>query len=121
MVRKFAQGFVVTALAVLMIGCASLPSIPSGPAPIANKVVLDEKAAIAVELAYQAAALSLRTGLQTGIIKGEAAANAAKADRAAYAALIALRAIYEAGNAHEYPAALTKAREAVSALVSIVN
>lgn len=121
MKRLLFGAIIAFALMLGLSGCATLGQLPTGPDAVANATVLDEKAAVSAELAYQAAALSLRTGLQSGLIKGEAAAKAGKADAAAYAALLGARAAYKAGNATDFSTALAKAREAINALIALVN
>lgn len=90
--------------------CAAQP-IPA-PATVSERTTLDERAAIAAELAYQAAA-------NTMLVTGAAKRPAVKlADVRAYAAVLAVRSAYRAGNAESY---LTAARDAQSALASLLT
>jgi hypothetical protein len=125
--------FNMCCLAALMLGlsaCASMPppeisravsALPATPSVGANKTVLDEQAALSVELAYQASALTLRTGLRAGLIKGPDAVRAAKADQTAYSAVKAMRAAYDAGNARSYVSAVLSAREAITRSLTLLK
>lgn len=98
-------------LALASCGAASLPPPPT----VADATTLDERAAIAVELAYQAGA---QLALTTGAAKRE---NVKAADRRAFAAVKAVRAAYGAGNATSYPTAAIAAHEAVAALLLAIK
>jgi hypothetical protein len=131
MIRSKIFGMFCLAFAMLgLSACTSLPppeittqiaALPAAPTEIANTTVLDEQAALSVELAYQASALTLRSGLRAGLIKGPDAVRAAKADQIAYSAVQAVRAAYDAGNARSYTAALVAAREAVTRSLNILK
>lgn len=113
-------------LPLSMAACAplsnvGLPSLPPAPAALADKTALDEQAALSVELAYHASALTLRTAFRAGLLKGDAAARAAAADNTAYAAVKAVRAAYDAGNATSYAASLIKARDAVTFTLTLLK
>lgn len=99
------------ALAVASCGPATVPP----PATVSDATTLDERAAIAVELAYQAGA---QLALTTGAAKTE---RVKAADRRAFAAVKAVRAAYRAGNASTYPAAAIAAHEAVAALLLAIK
>lgn len=119
--RTFMNAALVVALCLGVTACGALSAIPPSPASAANATVLDEQGALGVELAYQAAALSLRTGLRTGFIKGETAQKAAAADTKAYGAVRRVRDAYDAANATDYGEALARARESVGALIALAN
>ena len=119
--RTFMNAALVVALCLGVSACGALGAIPPSPASAAQTIVLDEQGALGVELAYQAAALSLRTGLRAGFIKGEAASKARTADTKAFGAVRAVRAAYDAANATDYGEALARARESVGALIALAN
>jgi hypothetical protein len=103
---------------------ASLPplaGLPPAPIVIADKVVLDEQGALAVELAYQAQALTLHMALRSGFLKGESARRAASLDAKAYAALLIVRKAYDAGNARDYATALIAARATVADALALIK
>lgn len=104
-------------------GCASLgvPTIPDTPGQVADQTVLDERGAIAVESAYRAAGLALEMAVDTGLLRGQAAATAATYEQRAYTAVLAARAAYDAGNATSYAAALASARSAIARALLAVN
>lgn len=95
----------------LVAACVTTPA----PVTVANHTKLDEQAALAVELAYQASAQAL---LATGAAKRP---EVKAADNRAYAAVKAVRAAYDAGNASSYTAAVESARGAVSALLTAIK
>jgi len=101
-------------LSLALASCTSL-GIPMSPATVADRTTLDERAAIGVELAYQAAA---QVALATGAAKSD---KVKAADRRAYAAVKAVRAAYSAGNASSYPTAAIAAHEAVAALLTAIK
>lgn len=115
----------LTILAALSLSACTtgqvVSAIPAAPAAVANKTVLDEQAALGVELAYQAAALSLITATRAGLIKGDAATKAAALESRAYAAVLAVRGAYNTANADSYSDALVQARSLVAQIVAIVK
>lgn len=116
--------FAALALAVALpalAGCSTFGNLPTSPSAAADQTLLDERGAIAVESAYQAAGLALESAVDAGVLTGTNAANAAALERRAYNAVLAVRAAYDAGNAADYQAALTTAREAVAAALLAVN
>lgn len=123
--RKFSYSLVKIALlgtlAMSVAGCGTMRAIPPSPASAAQTTVLDEQGALGVELAYQAAALSLRTGLRAGLIKGEAATKARAADAKAYGAVLAARAAYDTANARDYGQALIHARTTIGAVIALAQ
>lgn len=104
---------ILIAACIALAGCNLTP--PVSPGQIADRTTLDETAALSAELAYQATAELM---LATGAAKR---ADVKAADARAYAALKAVRAAYEAGNAAGYSAALTSARAAVASLLTAVK
>ena len=87
----------------------------------ADATTLDEKAAIAVELAYQASATAILTATRAGLIEGETATKIAAADRAAYQAVLLVRATYDAGNARSYGDAAVKAVALIKNTLSLLK
>ena len=106
--------------ALALAGCSfgSLASMPPAPAELSNRTVLDEQAALAVELAYKATRLAGETALDAGLIKGDTARRLADIDMRAYSAVLAVRAAYRAGNAESYAQALTHARAVIAEVVA---
>lgn len=100
-------------------GLASLASVPTAPVEAADSTVLDEQAALAVELAYKAARLAVETGVDAGVVRGERAAQLAEIDNKAFAAVQAARRAYRAGNATSYGAALAEARAAIADMLAL--
>lgn len=94
-------------------GVASLPV----PSKLADRTKLDEQAALAVELAYKTARTLAELAVDAGAVKPGTplARRIAVADVQAYAAVVAVRSAYDAGNADAYDAAATQAREAIDA------
>lgn len=112
----------LTALSVA--ACAPLATtvpVPSAPVELADKTTLDEQAALSVEVAYRAAVLAAEVAVDSGLLKGEAAARVAVIDQKAYRAVQAVRAARAAGNATNYAAAVVNARTAVDDIVSLIK
>lgn len=99
----------------------SLASVPPAPSGLANRTVLDEQGALAVELAYKAARTAVELAVDTGLLKGPAAAQVADLDNRAFLAVTSARSAYAAGNAASYSAALGEAREAVRRLLMLTG
>lgn len=106
------------ALAALALASCAPLTVGTGPAPIADSTILDEKAALGVELAYKVARTLAETAVDVGLVKPGTplARRVADADNRAYAAVQAARAAYRAGNAASYGAAVSQALGAVEAL-----
>lgn len=106
----------------LLAGCTP-GGVVSAPTPgqVADRTVLDERGAIAVESAYKAAGLALEMAVDTGVLRGQAATTAARYEQRAYDAVRAARAAYDAGNATSYTAALANARAAIARALLAVN
>lgn len=109
------------ALGVSTLGLASCETFPAGPSEVANQTILDERAALAVELAYRAAGTALETAVDAGAITGTNAATAARLENRAYAAVLAVRAAYDTGNASTYAEAVDNAQGAVNALLAAIK
>lgn len=102
--------------AVLLTGC--MPGAVPARGPVGAQVVVDEQAALAVELAYQAAAIAVLTADRAGLVPASRKADIAELDRRAFLAVLAARSAYDAGNAASYAGALAKARAAVRNLLA---
>ncbi len=104
-------------------GCAGMLNgiggVPPSPAAVADRTVLDEQAALSVELAYQASSVVIRAAASVGALRGESASRVAEIDRKAYRAVLAARAAYDAGNAVNYGAAVATARAEVASLLAL--
>ncbi len=95
--------------------------VPSAPVVYADRTAADERAALAVELAYSAARTALEAGVDLGRIKGPGAARIAELDRRAYAGVLAMRAARNTANAANYGAAAEQARIVVQQLLLAVQ
>lgn len=101
-------------------GCAGFMP-PQSPSQAADSVILDERAALAIELAYNAAGTALEAALDAGLITGSNLDIAREANGRAYGAVLATRAAYDAGNADSYDAALEQSRVAISQMLTAVK
>ena len=111
-------------LALSLCGCASLglaSGAPPNPASVANATTLDERGAIAVEIAYQAAARATEALTDAGLIEGAAATRIAELDRKAFTAVQAARRAYDAGNATSYADAIRSARTEIASLLRLIT
>lgn len=111
-------------VALALPGCAALEAsryVPPSPGVIAGQTVLDERAALSVELAYKAFRTALEIAVDAGALKGTAASKAAALDNRAFAAVGAVRAAYRAGNAASYVAAVDEARAGIAAALAAVR
>lgn len=112
-------------LALCLAACGGLVAattgLPSSPQAAADRTVLDEQAALSVELAYKAARTTLEVAVDAGLLKGARASQAAAADNKAYAAVQAVRTAYRAGNAPGYLAAVKEARATIAAFLAVAR
>jgi hypothetical protein len=120
----------VLAMALGLAGCGITPtSVASAgavaadtvgaPAPstVANKTVLDEKAAIGLETAYTVAAKAATTLIRAKVITDPATIKRiGDLDNQAFLALAAVRAAYRTGNATSYVQAFNEANVAIAAI-----
>lgn len=115
--RCFAAGL----FALALVGCTTIGApavgLPSAPVELADQTVLDEQAALSVELAYQAAGIAIRAATAAGVVRGETATRIAELDQRAYRAVLAVRAAYDAGNAQSYAVAAAVAQAEIVALL----
>jgi hypothetical protein len=110
----------VAGLALALSACATLPA-PPAPVTVADRTRLDEQTALSVELAYQAAATAVLTASRAGLVPASARPALAAADRRAFAAVRAVRAAYDAGNATGYAGAVEAARAAIASLLTAIR
>jgi len=114
--------FLIPALAA-MAAC----SVPTGginvppPSSIADATVLDEKLALGAEATYAAARTAMEFQVDRGQITGAAATRASALNRKAYAATLAVRSAYDAGNADGYVEAAATATLATSQLLAVLR
>lgn len=116
--------YFVFLLALPLAGCGlmRLPAaLPAVPAAVANTTVLDEQAALGVELAYKAERIALETAVDANLLHGERATQAAALDDKAFAAVKIARRAYIAGNATDYVTAIAQARLAVADTLALLG
>lgn len=97
------------------------PIATSGPAVIADRTVIDEKAMIGLELTHKALRLGLKKLTDAGKIKGGQALLAAQLNQRAFYAIEALHDAYAAGNARSYWEAVDRAKEAIATARDVVE
>ena len=112
---------VAVSLAVAAVSTAGCTQWYAGPGAVAGASVLDERVALDVELTYKAARMAMETAVDAGLLKGEDARKASELNRKAYAAVLAVRAAYRAGNSQTYAEALALARTELAALVAALS
>lgn len=103
------MAFIVFAGVCLAVLPGCLPrggGMAESPAAMAGATVIDEKALAGAELAYKAMRTAGVIAVDAGALKGDDAARIADLDNRAYAALIAARTAYQAGNARDYASAI---------------
>lgn len=110
------------AASLLLSACAgplaAVPAMPGSPADMADRTTLDERAALSVEAAYAAARATAELAADAGWVNGDTASRLLAADERAYAAVQAVRAAYDAGNAASYS---DLARQALPAIAGLLD
>lgn len=96
-------------------------TIPAAPIVVADQTTLDERGAIAAEVAYKAFRSAAEFATDAGMIRGQAASRVAHLDNIAFAAVGAARAAYRAGNAESYEAAVKTALAAVGKAMAAIK
>jgi hypothetical protein len=104
---------------LLLCACVTSGAGSGGPGTVLDQTTLDERAAIAAENAYQAAATAAIAAHDAGAIDEAGWVRVQRADRHAYALLSAVRAAYSAGNAASYREALSNAWGAIGELTRL--
>lgn len=117
--KKLILAIALCTSALPLTACST--SIVPAPVEVSDRVVLDERIAVSVELAYKAARTAVELAVDAGLVKGERAATLAVLDRKAYTAVVAVRAAYKAGNAASYNDAVLQAQVAISSINSILG
>ncbi len=91
------------------------------PAAIANHTIADELARRGAEQSYKLSRSLMEMAVDSGGLKGSAAAKAAKIDKDAYAALTAVRTAYDAFNSKDLFSAAAKVSSLVDQVQAIVK
>lgn len=116
---------ILVALAAVTLSACSvltgLAGIPNSPKDVAEKTVLDERIALGMELAYQAAAFSAVTAIKAGVVPQDKMKTLRDADQMAYNAVLMVRNAYKAGNADSYLSASSDARAAIGAMMTLLK
>lgn len=104
-------------VALLTLGaCTPLKQIAPPPAAIADMTTVDERGALAIEVAWRAAGAALEAAVDSGRLTGAAAAKADRIDAQAERFVGLARAAYDAGNAADYMTALAQAKPLIAEL-----
>lgn len=112
----------LAALALSACSTTTMPGVPTSPAVLADKTVLDEKAGIAADTAYYAANRFAALAIRTGVVKSPATIKRIGAlDLEAKAAVQKVRDAYDAGNSTSYGAALDQADKLTKDLLALIN
>ena len=104
--------------AALLLALPACATLPTAPAAVADKTVLDEKIGIAATVGYTAASTLGNRLSRLGVIPR---AQFQALDQRGYDAVIAIRAAYLAGNATNYLAAIEQAKAATAAIGGLVK
>lgn len=105
---------------LLLTGCATTGS--GSPSEISDRTRADEQAALLVTLTYTTASRLGTTLIRSGAVTDKAAIRKfGELDKAAYQAVLAVRAAYETANAQSFADALTNARRTIAGLDEITK
>lgn len=114
--KKFLLAIAASSLALG--GCTTVGPYGS-PVVVANQSKIDEQIGLTVTLAYTASARAAALAINTGLIKDPAAIQRiGQLDARAYAAVLAVRSAYQAGNSADYLSALSQAQSAIADLLA---
>jgi hypothetical protein len=102
----------------LGVGTAIDAAVPVKPADVADQTTLDERIGIVATLGYTAAS-RMGTALASAGLIDKARFKAL--DAQGYAAVLALKAAYDTGNAGSYSDAIARANAAVAGMKSLVR
>lgn len=92
------------------------------PVTVADKTILDEKAAIGAETAYTLAARAATLAIKAGLVSNPATIRRiGELDNQAFLALAGVRAAYRAGNAVAYVQAFNEAKRAILAINAMLG
>jgi len=106
----------ISSAGTIAAGAADAAGVPA-PVAVADLTTADEVGMLRVERIYKAARSTIELAVDTGFIRGSLAATIAKADAFAFQKLTGLRALYDAGNAASFRAALPEAERAVTNII----
>jgi hypothetical protein len=119
---------ILIAAALLLPGCAMTAgslagpaldaSVPVKPVDVADKTTLDERLATGATIGYTAAS-RMGTALASAGLIDKARFKAL--DNQGYAAVLAVKAAYDAGNAGSYVAAIDRVNAAVAGINTLVR
>lgn len=105
---------------LLLAGCLGAGATIAPPSAVTSRTTLDERAAIAAENAYQAAAGAVLTARRAGLLSDATWAEVKRVDRVAHGRVRAVRAAYDAGNAGSYAEATERAWSAIRGLFGLL-
>lgn len=107
----------LAAMALALPACATPGGspIPGSPSQVCDKSTLDERGGTAVELGYKAFRIAMELAVDSGQLKGQAAANVAALDNQLFSATQAVQSAYASCNAASYGEAIDKANAALAA------
>ncbi|QPT09859.1 hypothetical protein [Sphingomonas paucimobilis] len=107
----------------LLAGCAPMPALRAvpGPAVVADRTVLDERAAIAIEASWRVAGRAIERAVDRGDLVGEQAARAERLDAAAGIWVARARAAYDTVNAASMADAIARAKPLIAEMRSLVG
>ncbi len=112
----------VLVLCLALAACSpQLPPNIGSPVAYANRTVVDEQAAVALETGYKLWRAVVEYGVDSGMIKGERAKRVAAVDRTIYGSLLVARQAYQTGNAADFVAAIRSANAALAQGHAIVK
>lgn len=108
--------FVAALCAVSLSACtpSELGSIPTSPAQISQRTIVDEQAVVSVHLAYKTFRLAAEVAVDAGIVKGALAKRLADVDNKAYSAVVLVDKAYATGNASDLQVALANANALIT-------
>lgn len=110
----------VAVLPMALGGCATTGY--GSPSEIADRTKVDEQAGLLVTLSYTAASRLGTTLIRSGAITDKAVIRKfGELDKAAYQAVLAVRAAYETANAQSFADALAEARRTIAGLDEITK
>ena len=111
----------VAMAALCLCACAAVPTPPPPPVAIADQTTLDEQIGLGATTAYRGAVAVARLANRVKPFSPSTRTKAAELDAKAFAAIAAMRAAYEAGNATDYRTAAGKARDLAEQIISLVG
>lgn len=110
-------------LALALTACVPTTGTVIIPAPIefAGRTAADEQIAIGIEQGYKAFRMALELGVDTGVIKGDRARLAARADAQAYSGVLIAREAYLTANAEDFINAARSANSTIGQAIALVK